>query len=212
MPDLDNVGFKVQGQWKKAMRVAATEPAALAQQLSAILSRCATQAAGVRALPALAGQLADIAARPFHEREVCRVALPPEHLQEGMVAWRAAQQVLTDLRDPMLACGPEDVTRALARRFLEEVTEANFLGRLSARDLTALYGSEEGGRQAILECRRELQDYLDGLSQEFAEGFWEARLTRIAEPQVQRRDTATLLDEEVVLDLDAFGDLGEDEP
>lgn len=210
MPDLDNVGFKVQGSWKKALRVAAAEPAALAQQLAAILSRCVTQAAGVRALPSLASQLADIAARPFHEREACRVALPREHMQEGTVAWRAAQQVLTDLRHPMLACGPEGVTRALARRFLEEVAEANFFGRLGPRDLTAMYGSEDGGRQAVLDCRRDLQDYLDGLSDEFAQGFWEARLTRVPEPQVERRHTGTLLQEDAPLNLDALGNF-EDE-
>jgi len=211
VPDLDNVGFKVQGIWKKALRVAAVEPAALAQQLAAILSRCVTQVAGVKALPDLAGQLTDIAAKPFQEREACRVALPREHLQEGVLAWRAAQQVLTDLRDPMLACGPGDVTRLLARRFLEEVAEAHFFGRLGPRDIRAVFGSEENGRQAVLDCRRDLQDYLDGLAGEFAKGFWEARLTRVAEPQVQKRDTATLLQKEVPLDLDVFTDL-EDEP
>ncbi|MEF2279440.1 hypothetical protein V3W47_14145 [Deinococcus sp. YIM 134068] len=211
MPDLDNVGFKVQGRWKTALVVARREPAALAQQIAANLSRCVTVAAGVRSLPDLAAQLADIAARPFHEREACRVQLPREHLQDGILAWRAAQQVLTDLRDPMLTCEPGDVTRALARRFLEEVADANFFGHLSPKTLVMVFGSEEGGRQAVLNCRRELQDYLDGLSGEFAQGFWEARLTRVPEPEVERRDTGILLQEDAPLNLDALGDF-EDEP
>lgn len=199
MPDLDNMAKAVKGPWKKAVHAAITAPEKIGQALANVLSHCAVKLAGEGQLPEFSDRLTQLAALPQAGREMAFRQMQFPVSPEGRdIAATAARNV-----GKMICAGqvaPAEVARALAREFLLTITRTEFFGRLTAPDMTKLFGSVDGARAHLLAARQEVEDFASRAAPEFAASTFE-RIEKVQKPELPKQTTEQQMAQDVEISI-----------
>lgn len=206
MPDLDNMAKRVHRSWKFCLHAALADasspgsPVKLGQALAYVLSCCAASYGGVRQLPSFLAQLVRLAGLPPADREQALGEMRFLPTPEGKeCASRAAWQV------GILICSGKvqaaEVARALSRHFLWAITEAQFFGCFTEADWLNIFGSPEAVKAHMMQARREVDEYVDGTTSEFAESLFQ-RVQPVPKPDLPKKDTAAQMEDSLDINLD----------